>query len=284
MNSAIAMAKPQPKKSVLGIIAGDGRLPALLIEACQRGKRDVFVLAFEDSTDMNALKNTPHALVRLGALGEALNTLRKHGVEQLVMAGKVSRPSLSTLKPDRTAAKLLTRLGAAFFSGDNALFKSIVAFLEEEGFHVIGSEDVLREIIAPEGVLGKHQPDNTALADILQGIKIAKTLGENDIGQAAIVQKGKVLGVEDSLGTDALIARCALVPHEQRSGVLVKVKKPDQETRVDLPAIGPQTVQNVYDAGFIGIAVEAGGSIIIDRGQVIELADKLGVFIMGVHE
>ncbi|NBX02808.1 MAG: LpxI family protein [Alphaproteobacteria bacterium] len=267
----------------LGIIAGDGRLPALLISACQRAHRPFFILAFEGSTDMDAIEGLPYALVRLGAIGEAMEHLRKAGVTQLVMAGKVSRPSLAMLRPDATAARLLTRIGAAFFSGDNALFKAIIAFLEEEGFHVIGSEDVLREIISPEGVLGNIEPNEQQRADIHMGIVAARALGEKDLGQAVIVHNGEVIGVEDSNGTDALIARCAF-SGKAAGGVLVKVKKPFQETRVDLPAIGPQTILNCHKAGICGIAVEAGGSIIIDRDLTIAKADSLGLFLAGVRD
>lgn len=271
--------------SVLGIIAGEGRLPMLLIDACQKNRRPFFVLAFEGSTDPEMLSDVPHVFVRLGAIGEALDKLREVGASELVMAGKVTRPSLSTLRPDATGARLLTRLGAAFFLGDNALFKAIVSFLEEEGFSIIGSEDVLRDIIAPEGVLGKIQPDDAMMEDVRKGVAAAHALGEQDLGQAVIVHDGNVIGVEDSHGTDALIARCARNHQEKsRGGVLVKMKKPQQETRVDLPAIGPITVENVHAAGLCGIAIEAGGGIIIDKEKMIEKADALGIFVVGVKD
>lgn len=282
MTKAAAMAT-KTKSNVLGIIAGDGRLPAMLIDACKRAKRPYFVMSFDD-VDAESRGYKPNAIHRLGALGDAMNALREAGVSELVLAGKIARPSLATLRPDVTATRLLTRLGAAFFLGDDALFKAIVSFLESEGFRVIGSDDVLVDIVTPEGVLGKHKPGKAALADIDEGIRMAKNLGKDDIGQAVIVREGKVLGVEDSQGTDALIARCTDTSFKGRSGVLVKAKKPGQETRVDLPAIGPRTVENCHKAGLSGIAVEAGGSIIIDRKEVIALADKLGLFVIGVHE
>ena len=283
MSSAAAMTEPRTDMahSTLGIIAGDGKLPGMLINACQRTGRPFFILAFEDSTDLEAIADLPHAIVRLGAIGEAITLLRNAGVKELVMAGRVARPSLSTLRPDATAAKLLTRIGVALFYGDNALFKAIIAFLEEEGFHVIGSEDVLREIITPEGVLGKVAPSKLNMSDIARGIVAARELGEKDLGQGVIVNDGNIVGVEDIDGTDFMIARCADAG-KTKGGVLVKVKKPLQETRVDLPAIGTKTVENAHAAGLCGIAVEAGSSIIIDRTSVVELADKLGIFVAGV--
>jgi DUF1009 family protein len=201
------------------------------------------------------------------------------------MAGKVKRPSFSALRPDRMGTKLLARMGGAFFSGDDALLKAIVSFMEEEGFIVVGSDEVLGGLIAPVGILGKIHPDQRARDDIAQGLKILKVLGELDIGQAVIVEQGYVLGVEAAEGTDTLIERCGLLRRNDKSGVLIKAHKPQQETRVDLPAIGPETIEKVHSCGFAGIAVEAGGSLIIDKENVIKKADELGIFLTGVtHE
>lgn len=273
-------------KSTLGIIAGTGRLPLQLIEACQATGRKVFVLAFEHSTDPAVFTHVPHAVVHMGAIGEALNHLRKAGVKELVMAGRVKRPSLSGLKPDLAATKLIARLGGSLFAGDDALLKAVVSFLEDEGFTIIGAENVLSDLIAPEGIMGKVQPNTRSKADIAYGIEVAKRLGELDVGQAVVVENGYVLGVEAAEGTDALLERSAKLKYTpQRAGVLVKVKKPLQERRVDLPAIGPITVQNVYDAGLSGIAIEAAGSLILDRDEVIAKADALGLFLVGIrHE
>lgn len=279
MNTAISTKR----EDTLGIIAGSGRLPAQLVEHCRNNNRPVFVLAFHDTTDPETYARVPHAVVRIESVGEALEHLRTAGVTQLVMAGKVRRPSLIGLKPDKSTAKLLARVGSAFFSGDNALFTSLVSFLEEEGFTVIGAEQVMDELITPEGVLGKIKPTEQNMVDIAKGMRIAKALGSLDIGQAVIVENNYVLGVEAAEGTDAMIIRCANLKNEERGGVLVKAKKPLQEARVDLPAIGPATIENIYAAGLMGVAVEADGSLILDRAQVIARADRLGIFVMGVR-
>lgn len=267
----------------LGIIAGEGRLPAQLVEACLASGREVFVLGFEDTSPLDILTKVPHAIVPLGAIGEALDILHKAQVKEVVLAGRVQRPVLSALKLDASAIRLMGRMGTAFFSGDNVLFKSIVAFLEEEGFNVIGADNVLSDLSAPEGVLGSIAPDQRHQADIAHGIKVGKLLGQMDIGQGVIVEHGYVLGVEAAEGTDELIARCAKLKHERHAGVLVKVKKPLQEVRVDLPTIGPKTVENVHAAGLAGIAVESGGSLILDREEVIKKANALGIFVVGVR-
>lgn len=272
----------RPTPSTLGIIAGAGHLPLRLAETCRANGRPVFVLVF-DAESQRVFSHLPHATAQLGAIGEALAHFRRAGVRDIVMAGKMKRPSLSGLKLDVDSARLLAYLGAAFFSGDDALLKSVIRFLEHEGFHIVGADEILADLLAPEGVLGNVQPDARSQADILQGIKAAKELGKRDIGQAVIVENGSLLGTEDREGTDALIARCAPLKREHHAGVLVKARKPNQERRVDLPAIGVRTVENVHAAGLRGIAVEARGSLILDREQVIAKANALGIFVVGVR-
>lgn len=280
MTSAIAM-KPL-SEPVLGIVAGSGRLPAQLIEACQKSGRPFFVLAFGHNPLLPLSDDIPHVTVRLGAIGEALEHLRRANVSELVLAGRVERPSILNLRPDATATKLYARLGSAMFAGDNTLLKAVVGFLEDEGFKVIGSEDILNDLLTPPGVLGRVVPDERAMADIAHGVKVAKAIGSLDIGQAVVVENGYVLGVEAAEGTDELIARIAPLKQSRGCGVLVKAKKPNQETRVDLPAIGVETIENIHAVGLAGIAVEAGGSLIIEKHKLIQKADELGMFVIGI--
>jgi DUF1009 family protein len=270
--------------STLGIIAGGGRLPVQLVEACKSSYRNHFVLTFEESPNEDAIRHAPHAVVRLGAVGESLKKLREAGVTEVVLAGRVRRPTLTRLKPDMTATKLLGRLGKAFFGGDDALLRSLVSFLEGEGFTVVSPQQILGNLIAGTGVLGRVQPSDADKADITVGLQAARELGRLDIGQAVIVEDTHVLGLEAEEGTDALIGRCAGLKKKPRGGVLVKAKKPSQEERVDLPAIGIATVERAHEAGLSGIAVEAGSSLILDREQVIARADQLGIFLVGIGD
>ena len=277
--AAAVLAHGLPK---LGIIAGRGELPRTLIHACEQSARPYFVLALEDAADEETVAATGdnYAWIRLGAIGKALELLHKQQVQEVVLAGYVSRPKLSTLRPDLKGTKLLARIGSQLLTGDNELLTSIVEFLEEEGLRVVGAEEVVRDLVAPEGLIGSHYPDKRAQSDIAFGARIARAIGELDIGQAVVVQNQKVLGVEAIEGTDALIARCAGL-REEKGGVLVKVKKPQQERRVDLPTIGVATVQNVARSGLAGIAIEAGASLIINRREVARTADALGIFVVG---
>lgn len=270
------------RHSKLGIIAGSGDFPERVIAAAIGDNRDVFVIAFDGETDMPSITTVPHAWVHLGHIGNAIRILKQEGITDVVLAGKVRRPSLPSLRFDVQGLKLLSRIIKSQVYGDNAIFSTIVTFLEDTGFNVIGADHIFSELLAPVGQIGSVAPDDTALADIKIGAKAATLIGSMDIGQAAVVQNGVVIGVEAIEGTDALIARCATLQSEARGGVLVKMKKPKQESRIDLPAIGVTTIVNAHKAGLKGIALEAGGAIIIDRQAVIDRANNLGLFIVGI--
>ena len=160
----------------------------------------------------------------------------------------------------------------------------IVRELEEtEGFRVVGPQSILPDILATAGTYGTIQPDSMARRDIDRGIVVAKAIGALDVGQAAVVQEGMVLAVEAAEGTDAMLERCRDVRRDGPGGVLVKVRKPRQEDRADLPTIGVSTIANVAAAGLAGIAVEAGGTLIIDRPAVIAAGDSAGLFLIGIE-
>ncbi len=265
----------------LGILAGSGALPQRVIEAARASGRDAYVIAFKGETHADTVTGAPHAWVRIGAVGKTLKLLHEAECEDVVFAGPVRRPALASLVPDRRGARVLAKLAAAP-GGDDSLFSILVSELEGEGFRVIGADDVATDILAPPGRLGVHAPDYAASSDIERGVGVIRALGAHDIGQAAIVQQGRVLGIEAAEGTDALIARCAGLRLEGPGGVLTKLKKPGQQRRVDLPAIGRTTVEAAAAAGLRGIAVEAGGTIIFDRAAATEAADEAGLFVIGL--
>ena len=268
---------PQGK---LGILAGGGDLPGLLIDACQATNREVFVVAFKGFAKEGYLENVAHAWTDLAAVGKTLGQLHKAECEQVVLAGPVGRPSLASLRPDLRGARLLPRVIKA--GGDDAALKVIIAELETEGFEVVGADDILSDLLAPPGAIGIMLPDHEQTVDIDRGIDAAMALGRADVGQAVVVQQGVVLGVEAAEGTDALIARCGTLRMDGRGGVLVKLKKPGQERRADLPTIGPATISAVSDAGLSGLAVEAGGTLVLGSEQVAAKADERGVFVYGI--
>lgn len=264
----------------LGILAGSGPLPRRLVETCVAADRPFFVLAFAGETEPATVAGTDHAWVRVGAVGKSIQLLKQAGCGELVLAGPVKRRSIAAFRPDWRGIQFFARVGRRAW-GDDGLLSSVIQELETEGFHVIGAEAILPTLLASAGAFGKRVPDAEAIADIERGIEILKALGSLDIGQAVVIQQGVVLGVEAVEGTDRLMERCRDLHREGRGGVLVKMPKPGQESRVDAPTIGSRTVERAHRAGLAGIAVEAGGTIVLDRGAVGDTADRLGLFVYG---
>ena len=226
------------------------------------------------------IAGSAHHWVSLGAVNRTITLLHEAGVEEVVLAGAVARPSLRNMRLDGRARKLL--MGIATAAGDNSLLSLLVKELEGEGFRVVGVDDILTDLRAPLGSIGSFAPDQDAWADIAVAARAVRALGALDIGQAAIAQQGEVLGVEAAEGTDALLARCADLSRDGPGGVLVKLSKPGQERRADLPTIGPHTVEGARRAGLRGIAVEAANSLVVDRAEVAAAADAAGLFVVGI--
>lgn len=272
---------PPSPKAKLGLVAGSGDLPARIVAACRAEQRPVFVLALEGHADPALVAGMPHAWIRLGGAGGGLDHLRDNGVAELVMAGAVRRPSIRELRPDLRTARFLAKIGIRAF-GDDGLLSALVRELEIEGFRVVGVDDVLHDLTARAGPYGHLAPDAQAEADIRRGVEVARGLGALDVGQGAVVQQGVVLAVEAVEGTDAMLARCRALAREGPGGVLVKVRKPGQERRADLPTIGVPTLEAAAAAGLRGIAIEADGALVIDGEAVGVRADALGLFVVGV--
>ena len=271
----------------LGIIAGGGELPLAIAEAAIGDGRSVFVVWLEGLVTAEDIQRFPHGVASLGELGKILRLLRGAKCSDVTFAGRVPRPQFSTLKLDARGALALPRVLAAAAKGDDALLRALLEIFEKEGFKVIGSDQAARDLLAPEGPLGRLEPTSQELADIAYARQVVAAMGALDIGQSAIVCEGLVLAVEAAEGTDAMIRRVAALPEtirgslERRRGVMVKAPKPAQERRIDLPVVGRRTVELVADAGLSGIAIEAGASLIMNRRLVSDVADERGVFVFG---
>lgn len=264
----------------LGIVAGGGALPGHVARGAVERGREVFIVALEHHADPSVVGCFPHVWVRIGAASEAIGAFRQAGVAEIVLAGAVRRPSLAEIRPDRRAARLLAK--GVLRRGDDGLLGAIVKMLEtEEGFRVLAAQDIVDGLLAGEGVFTARGPDERETADIDRGIDVLKALGAVDVGQAAVVQNGMVLGIEAVEGTDSLIVRTAALRRDETPPVLVKMAKPGQERRVDLPVIGSGTIEACIAARFAGIAVSAGACLIVDRDEVIRRADEAGVFLEG---
>lgn len=242
----------------------------------------MFLVGFEGFAEPSVLAPFPHEMIRLAAAGRILAALRAHGCEDLVLVGPVRRPSLLDLRPDAEGARILARIGRAAFAGDDGLLAAVVRILAEEGFRVVGAHEILTDAVGPRGQLGAVAPDAQAMSDIARGAAVARALGAVDVGQGCVVQQGIVLSVEAIEGTDAMLGRVAAVARPGPGGVLVKMVKPGQDRRADLPTIGPGTVRAAAAAGLRGIAFEAGGTILTDRAALASAADAAGLFLVGI--
>jgi DUF1009 family protein len=267
----------------LGLVAGGGAVPLQVAAAAQAAGRDVFTVVIEGWADPADYRHLPHLAIRLGAAGQAIEVLRARGIRQLVMCGAAKRPSFLSIRPDAGMARLLLKIGRAAWQGDDGLLKAVVRVLEEEGFEILPAQAILRDILPKAGRLGAVAPEAMALEDIRRGIAVVQALGAVDVGQGAVVQQGLVLGVEAIEGTDALLARCAGLRREGPGGVLVKLVKPGQDRRLDLPTVGPATIAGAAAAGLAGIAIEAGGTILVDRAATIAAADAAGLFLLAIR-
>jgi DUF1009 family protein len=274
--------------SALGIIAGGGDLPKAIAESAREAGREVFVVSIGADAWTEAF---PNVAVTLGEVGKLLKSLRAASCDDVVLAGKLARPKFSEIKLDAKAVMVAPRIIAAARKGDDALLRAVVDTFEREGFHAVGAHEAAPGLLALAGVMGRIKPSTDNEADIVAAFKIVRTLGELDVGQAAVVCEGLPLAVEAAEGTDAMIARIGTLPahfrgdDKHRKGVLVKAPKPIQDRKTDLPVIGVATVRNAAAVGLAGIAVEAGGALILGKRAVIAEADRLGLFVVGVpHE
>jgi DUF1009 family protein len=272
----------------LGLIAGGGGLPVEIAQHCERSGRPLFVIRLKGFAGPG-LADYAGAEVGLAEIGKCLKALKRAGCGSVCLAGQVSRPDFASLVPDLRGLMLLPKVIATARRGDDALLRLLVGEFEKEGFAVEGAHEVMDDLSLPVGLLGARSPSDDELADATKALDAARAIGRLDIGQAAVVAHGLVLAVEAQEGTDALLTRVAELPAHLKgrpgagAGVLAKAPKPIQETRVDLPTIGLATVQGVARAGLAGIVGEAGRLLVLDREAVIELADDLGVFILGVE-
>jgi hypothetical protein len=267
---------------MLALLAGSGQLPSQVITACQSIHKPFMIIAFTGQTDPDLVVGHLHYWTHLGAVGDIVAQLHDHGVKEIVMAGHIRRPAFSEIRLDGLGMRWLGRIGLRAF-GDDGLLSSITRLLEEEGFSVIGATALIEGLLCPLGVLGNHHPSEADWQDIARGIEIVRALGIVDVGQATVIQQGLVLGVEAIEGTAKLLERCGSLRRAGPGGVLVKIAKPGQSDRVDLPTIGTDTINQAHQSQLVGIAVQAGATQILDRDNAIKQANKHGLFIVGVE-
>ncbi len=265
-------------RAALGLVAGTGDLPRLIAEDCARRGEPYLVMRFSDDAAPWA-ESHPGAVVPPEKPGRLLDALKRAGCDRVVFAGAMTRPRLRFRKFDRKAVMLAPRVLRLLRMRDDAMLRGFAEILEREGLRVVGAHERLAGLLAPDGVLSARAPSDADKADVAEAARVVRKLGAADRGQAAVVAAGETLGEEDIAGTDALLARIA--PREGRAGVLYKAPKPGQDWRLDLPAIGPDTIRNAAAAGLSGVAVEAGGVLVLGRDEAVAETNRLGLFLWG---
>jgi hypothetical protein len=272
----------------LAIICGGGSLPFALADAARRRGRRVVLFALRGWADPQRIAAYPHHWIWIGQFGRFMRIAAAEGCRDVVFIGSVGRPSFWQMRPDVRTLRLMPRIIRLFRGGDDHLQSGVGRIFEEHGFRLLGPPDIAPELLMPHGPIGARLPNERDRADIARGLALLRATSPFDIGQAAIVADNQVLAVEGPEGTDMTLARVAELRRDGRirtpvgTGVLVKAVKVGQDHRIDLPSIGPHTVDGATAAGLAGIAVIAGSTIVAEPERIAAAADRARIFVVGV--
>jgi DUF1009 family protein len=268
-------------KKKIGIIAGGGQFPLLFVEAARKAGRHVVVIAHKGETDENVACVADEVYwVKLGQLGRVISLFKKNGVGETVFLGTITKTRIfRDVFPDLKGLSLWNKIDR---KQDDAILRAIATTLEKEGIKVLESTLYLSHLLFPPGVLTRNKPTKKQIKDIEFGWKNAREIGRLDIGQCVVIRDCSVMAVEAIEGTDEAILRGGRLAKE--NAVVVKVRKPEQDFRFDLPATGVRTLETLKRVNASVLAVEAGQSLLFDREKMIEEADKSGIVVVGVIE
>jgi UDP-2,3-diacylglucosamine hydrolase len=268
--------------SRLGLIAGNGRFPFLVLDAARGAGHDVTIVALREETFpelADAAARPPAAAlhwISLGQLGTCIEVLKSAGVTQAVMAGQVKHTKLFDIRPDWTLGRVLMRLAA---KNTDSIISGVADVLRDNGIELLHSTAFLEPLMAAEGVLTSRAPTDAERADVAFGYRVADTVAGLDIGQTIAVKSAAVVAVEAMEGTDAVIARAGQLAG---AGVcIVKVAKPNQDMRFDVPVVGVSTIAAMRKAGATLLSVDAGKTLMIDGEAIVKAADAAGIAIVG---
>ena len=289
-SDAPTISDNSPEAGSLAIVCGGGSLPAAVAEAVERRGRRPVMFGLKGWADAAVIGRYAHHWIAIGQAGRFFRLARTEECRDVLFIGTVLRPPITQLRLDWQTIRAMPGLIRAYRGGDDKLISGVARIAERGGLRVVGVRDVAPEVLVPEGVLGRCRPSDRDRADIARALEVIAALGPFDVGQAAVVADNNVLGVEAAEGTDNLLSRIAELRRIGRvtsapgTGVLVKAPKPGQDRRLDLPSIGPRTVENVARAGLAGLAVTAGSTMIAEPAAVTAAADREGIFLVGLRE
>jgi len=273
----------------IAIIAGNGQLPVEIAQSLQSQQRRLFIVAITGEAGAD-VEQFPHAWCEWERIGRMFRLIKEQNIGKIVLAGGVvGRPELKFTKLDWGGIRTLPGLLAALLEGDNAILSGVIAAIEKQGFEVCNIAEILPQLTVQSGPNTAARPKKPDLQRIREGVAVTAALGRFDIGQGCVVVGGRAVAVEGAEGTDAMLQRISAMREagrlpKRRGGVLVKSVKPGQDERADLPAIGPDTIVGVSEAGLVGIGVQAGKTLMINKTETLRLAKQHNVFVFGYDQ
>jgi UDP-2,3-diacylglucosamine hydrolase len=264
-----------------GLIAGNGQFPFLVIEGARKAGASLSVVAIKEETDKRIDEVADDVVwVGIGQLGKMISHFKSHGVKKAIMAGQVKHVQIfSGALPDVRMLKMLWNLPKR---NTDALIGGVADELAKEGVELIDSTYFVKDHLAPEGVLSKRKPSDTEDANIEYGLHVAGEIARLDLGQTIVIRASACVAIEAMEGTDATIRRAGDLANGKLT--VVKVAKPDQDMRFDVPVVGVPTIRTMIDAGATCLSITAGKTLIFDRDEMLKLADKNGIAIVGSSE
>lgn len=272
----------------LAIIAGGGLLPRYVADAARARGENPYILALTDESGED-WSGFDHQVISIGNYAGIGAAFRAKSIGRAVLSGSVRRrPEWRDIHaPFKALLALPSVVRTLLKGGDDAVLKMVIRLIESEGVRVVGAHDIVPDLLGSEGPLGAVAPDTAAKADIAAAAAAALALGRLDVGQGAVALGGRVVALEGAEGTDAMLERVAQLRASgrisaRRKGVLVKLCKPEQDLRADLPSIGVETLRRAHAAGLAGVAVEAGRSLVLEREALVAEADAHGLFVTGI--
>jgi DUF1009 family protein len=266
------------KKDKIAVIAGNGELPKKVINKLKKDNKEFIVISLLGAVNINDYADYENYSFYPGQMKKILSKLKECKVNKVVLAGGLKRPSIFDVRLDSLSYKILAKAVMQGL-GDDALLRLIMKEIDKVGATVVGAHEICPSLTMNKGVLGKVKPSKKDSSNIDRGIKVLQATADLDIGQSIVIDEGVVIGIEAVEGTEELIKRCGKHKLSEKGGVLVKMKKSSQSDKVDMPTIGVKTIEQVYEAGFSGIAIESGNVLVINQDELIKKANELKIFI-----
>ncbi len=265
---------------IYGVLAGKGELPKIL----KNYVKEKIVFAFIDIPASFSLEEEEHITASIGEVSKIINFFIQHKVTDIVIAGAVTKPNFKNLKTDFKGKILLAKILKNKILGDNNLLSTIITYLEKNNFTVVAINQIVANLHLKKGFNNKIKFKNNLKTDIELAQNIIKTLSKYDVGQATIVQYGRVIGIEGQEGTDNLIKRCRdyVEDNSNKPAFLLKIKKDKQDKRVDLPTIGIKTIKNLLLSNIKGIIIDSSNVIVLEKETLCAYAEKNDIFIYGI--